>query len=87
MGKLQTRFSTSVGLQFGLALSVAVVFLIAAWFSGKAGDCKPQEVDGQCGLSTFAGLLFGVIGAVVIVLVSSIAIGIAAWRRDRRTDY
>jgi hypothetical protein len=86
MGKLAARLSTSVKLQFGLAVLVASVFFFAAWFSGKAGDCKPHEVDGQCGLSTFAGLLFGVIGAMVIVVVSSIAIGIAAWRRDGRID-
>ena len=54
--------------------------MMAAW--GKLGDCKPHEIDGQCGMSTFFGAVFGITGGIVIVAVSLIAIGIAAYRRE-----
>jgi hypothetical protein len=74
------RLSKSVGLQICLSLIAAVIFF-CCYSSGRAGDCKPHEIDGQCGLSTFAGLLFGLGGAAVIVFVSVIAILVAAYRR------
>lgn len=52
-----------------VALSVGVGFGI--YENGKAGDCKPHEVDGQCGMSTFVGAIVGIGAGSVIFLVSS----------------
>ena len=49
-----------------VAASITVFVLSAK--SGKGGDCKPNERDGQCGLSTFVGFVDGVIGAGVVLL-------------------
>jgi hypothetical protein len=51
------------------ALSLLVGYGIYA--DGKASDCKPHEVDGQCGLSTFVGLITGIgVGAVLLLVAS-----------------
>lgn len=36
------------------------------YWSGKASDCKPHQIDGQCGLSTFLGALYGIILVLVV---------------------
>jgi hypothetical protein len=50
-----------------------------AW--GKAVDCKPGQIDGQCGLSTFLGLLYGVGTGVAFFLISTVCFLIIAYRR------
>jgi len=47
-------------------LSFGIVAASIAW--GKAGDCHPGEVDGQCGLSTFLGLVYGIAGVLMILM-------------------
>lgn len=46
--------------------SLALPFI--GYLVGKAGDCKPGEVDGQCGMSTFVSFAYGVLGAIVIAV-------------------
>ncbi|MDQ2925124.1 MAG: hypothetical protein M3R43_06160 [Acidobacteriota bacterium] len=78
---LARKFKSSVGAQILASLIVAGVFFVCCWLSGRADDCKPHDIDGQCGLSTFVGALYGFIGAIAIVLLSGIAIGVREWRR------
>jgi hypothetical protein len=39
---------------------------VGIYLGGKAGDCKPRQIDGQCGMSTFFGLIYGIAAGVVI---------------------
>jgi uncharacterized membrane protein YciS (DUF1049 family) len=56
----------SLALIFAFGLGCAAIMFLTFYLSGKAGDCKPQEIDGQCGMSTFVGFLFGAIAGAVI---------------------
>jgi hypothetical protein len=41
------------------------------YINGVNGDCKPHEIDGQCGMSSFAGLIEGVlVGLAFFALVA-----------------
>jgi hypothetical protein len=64
-----------------LIVSVAVAFL--SYQSGKASDCKPGQVDGQCGLSTFLGLVYGVGAGLAILLVVTVCLLVIAHRLRR----
>jgi len=65
-------------------LSFVVGFGI--FLGGKAGDCKPGEIDGQCGLSTFVGLLYGVAAGLLIFLSSTICCLVIRHRRRKAED-
>jgi hypothetical protein len=66
---------------FTLVVSVAIAVL--SYQSGKASDCKPGQVDGQCGLSTFVGLIYGVGTGLAILGVVTICLIVVAYRRRR----
>ncbi len=68
------------GVQFGIALVVAICFFLVLAVWGRAGDCKPQERDGQCGLSSFIGVVFGGAGALTIVAGTLIWMLVASYR-------
>jgi hypothetical protein len=53
-----------------IGISIGTFFLFYWW--GISQDCKPGQVDGQCGLSTGMGMLFGAFAAVTIFFVASI---------------
>jgi len=54
----------------GIVSAACSFLLLHAW--GKAGDCAPGEIDGQCGMSAAAGDLFGIVVASVIVIVFAV---------------
>ena len=59
---------------FVLALIAGLIVLSACAFTmfhsrGVAVDCKPGQSDGQCGLGTSIGTLYGAIAAIVISIV------------------
>ena len=60
-------------------LSIAVVF--GFYVAGTAGDCKPGEIDGQCGMSSFFGIVDGVVAGLVIFLGTTSYLLIVAYRR------
>ena len=66
-----------------LTLLLSVGIAVASYAFGKAGDCKPGQVDGQCGLSTFVGLLYGVVAGLTIFLSLSVYFLIVSYRRRR----
>jgi hypothetical protein len=81
MQKPKRQFADNVGLQFLIVILVAGGFFLVCWLSGSASDCSGTQADGQCGLSSFLGLLYGVMGALAIIVVSSFVIAIVQWRR------
>jgi hypothetical protein len=50
---------------------VSLLVTFGLYLYGVKGDCKPHEIDGQCGMSSFFGLLYGILaGAVIFVTIS-----------------
>jgi Flp pilus assembly pilin Flp len=70
----------------GFLLTMVLIFFLAglsfwvgrAW--GAAGDCLPQQIDGQCGMSTAYGELLGVIGGALLAVGGTIGASLY-WRR------
>jgi hypothetical protein len=75
------RLNLAVAWLLTLLLSVGIA--VAFYDFGRAGDCKPGQIDGQCGLSTFLGLLYGVGAGLAIFLSVSVCFLIVAYRRRR----
>jgi len=59
---------------------VSLLPVLGGLASGIAGDCSPGQRDGQCGLSTFVGLLNGLALGGIALIIGSIAV-IVQWRR------
>ena len=78
------KISRSVEFRLCVLLVAALIFFAAMWIYGATGDCGPQEIDGQCGISTFVGKLYGFIGGCVIVVVGSMGVGVGYWRRTHK---
>jgi hypothetical protein len=64
-----------------VSISIGLAVAWASYTAGVHGDCTPHEVDGQCGLSSFVGLVDGVIAGMVIVIAMTIYLLIVAHRR------
>ncbi len=47
---------------------VSLLVPFALYLYGVKGDCKPHEIDGQCGMSSFFGLAYGIFAGAVIFL-------------------
>lgn len=66
----------------------SLAMAIALWRSGASADCKPGQIDGQCGLSTFIGILYG----FLLVIAVNVVMGIVAlvltfwWNRHPVND-
>ena len=60
-------------------LSIAVAF--GFYLSGKYGDCGPTEIDGQCGMSSFVELWFGIVAGATIFVTMTVYFLIVARRR------
>jgi hypothetical protein len=57
---------TQKSLSFCAAsMLISFVLPVIGYQIGKAGDCKPGQIDGQCGLSTFVWFAYGVIQCLV----------------------
>ena len=54
-----------------IAILVSVCLLAIGYLTGKAGDCRPGQIDGQCGLSTFVGIVYGALGSLVVLICAS----------------
>ena len=67
---------------------IGISFLSFVLFSyiGKAGDCKPHEIDGQCGMSTFFGFVFGIFSASVILICGGVYLAIKRVREKRQFE-
>jgi hypothetical protein len=50
---------------------------------GKAGYCKPAEVDGQCGMSTFVSFAYGVLGGIVVAVCCTAYLFISLYKQRK----
>jgi hypothetical protein len=55
----------------------------AIYLKMKAEDCRPGQIDGQCGLSTFTGFVFGA-GVVLATLLGSTIWALLVEYRQRK---
>ena len=86
MSDRQTKRTRPLNLP--LAWLITILISAAVFYgsmkAGVAGDCKPGEQDGQCGLSSFVGLFDGAIAAGVILLAMAVFTVILVFRRRRQ---
>jgi hypothetical protein len=66
-----------------IAAAVAIVITDRFYAAGKAADCKPGQIDGQCGLSTFLGFLYGGAAGLAVLGVTTVCVVVIAYRRRR----
>jgi hypothetical protein len=64
-----------------IAAAVAVVIANRFYAAGKASDCKPGQIDGQCGLSTFLGAIYGGAAGLAILGTTTVCVAVIAYRR------
>jgi hypothetical protein len=66
-------------------LSIAIAVGGYAW--GRDVDCKPGQIDGQCGLGTFLGLFYGVGAGLAIFLITTVYFLVVAYQRRSATRH
>jgi hypothetical protein len=64
--------------------AVAVAIFLGVRQLGIEGDCAPNQIDGQCGMSTALGSFFGLVGAAVVMIPGTIST-VISWRRRMRS--
>lgn len=64
-----------------IAAAVAVVIADRFYAAGKASDCRPGQIDGQCGLSTFLGAIYGGAAGLAILGTTIVCVAVIAYRR------
>ena len=77
------RISKNLTLAWLFTLVLSVVIAVLSYYSGRASDCKPGQIDGQCGLSTFLGLVYGIGAGLTILVVVTVCLLVVAYRRRR----
>lgn len=63
-----------------ITLAISCLMPVAGDLLGKAGDCKPDQVDGQCGMSTFIMLQYGVVIGLLIMITVTVYVILATLR-------
>jgi len=64
-------------------IAVSIAIGRGIYIVGVSEDCKPHEVDGQCGMSSFAGLIEGVIVGFAFFALVGVYLLIVTSRRRR----
>ena len=67
-----------------VSLFVAVSVAACGFLVSRALDCSPKEIDGQCGMGTYFGSLFGVLAGAVILVGMTLYVIVAAHKTQRR---
>ena len=70
-------------MQISVLIAIAAFAFFGLKHWGIASDCRPNQVDGQCGMSTAFGELFGIIAAVVIFVGGMIGLSIM-WAKSKK---
>lgn len=78
-----TKRSAKLPLVWLTTILTAFFSLVIGDRIGKAGDCSPGQIDGQCGLSTFVGLLYGAIGGIVVLACATVYTVVYFYRRRK----
>jgi hypothetical protein len=81
---MSPQFKTQLRI-WGISVLFSVFALIIGDQYGKANDCRPDQIDGQCGLSTDVGLIYGIL-AGILVLICATFYSIYRNRRDSRNN-
>jgi hypothetical protein len=74
---------TNLFIIWSVSFLISVLLPVGAYFVGKAGDCRPGEIDGQCGLATFVWILYGLASGLVILVSVTVYVLIEGYRRRR----
>ena len=75
---------TNLFIIWSVSFLISVSLPVGAYFVGKAGDCRPGEIDGQCGMSTFFSVLYGIASGLVIQVSMTVYVLIESYRRRKR---
>jgi hypothetical protein len=62
-------------------VAASMLAFIVCFLMGRASDCRPGQIDGQCGLATSMGMSAGAIVGAAILIIGTITIVIIAYRR------
>ena len=81
---MKKRRYLSLALIWISSILISLVLPLIGSRIGKAGDCKPGEVDGQCGLGTFVGFAYGACGGVVIAACVTVYVAFALYQIRKR---
>ncbi len=65
------------------SIAVSVFVVVGGYAIGRASDCRPGQIDGQCGLATFIWLLYGIAAGTLIFVGVTVYVIIAAFKRRR----
>lgn len=68
------------------SILIALPLLVIGYQIGKIEDCRPGQVDGQCGLSTFVWLFNGAVAGLVILLCATVYSVVYIYRRRKTTS-
>jgi hypothetical protein len=75
--------NTSVLRQVLASFLLSVMIVVTCYGLGRISDCSPHQIDGQCGLSTFMGIMSGAALGLGTFVAASIVIAIK-WLRRRK---
>jgi hypothetical protein len=78
---LQTKTQIKI---WGISGLLSMSSLLIGYQYGKAIDCRPDQIDGQCGLGTAVGIIYGVFGTVLIMICT---ISYSIYRRKRDSNH
>jgi hypothetical protein len=67
-----------------LAISIASFFPF--YLQGIREDCRPNQIDGQCGLSTFLGEMYGAAASVAVLVVGGTVLAIVHNRIQKKAE-
>jgi hypothetical protein len=67
----KSRVKTQIKI-WTISILIAFLLLVSGYQYGKAGDCRPGEIDGQCGLSTACGIIYGTLGSLLVILSAAV---------------
>ncbi len=67
-------------------VAVSVLAFTVCFLMGRASDCRPGQIDGQCGLATFMGMYVGAIVGMAILVIGTITLVVIAYRRKHSSS-
>jgi hypothetical protein len=82
-GSATLRLIVRLLLVWMVSILIAFLLLAIGYRAGKAGDCRPGQNDGQCGLSTIDGTLKGAGGGIVILVCATVYTVVCIYRRAK----
>jgi hypothetical protein len=69
-----------------LLLAISIASFFPFFLEGVAADCRPNQIDGQCGLSTFLGVLYGGGTSILLLIVGGIVLTLVHFRKKNKIE-